>query len=507
MRGLEISVRRIVAAVLVAIVAIAWAVPGPVPALVARQEVILLGRYAVGHFAVLALATPVVLLAAALLGSRRSLAESALLAALALGSTWLAVVAVASLAHEAIGPRYVATPVEDAVADPALRGRLAGRVLTRQPDFRWEVVREDRPAAGRSYPRRVPGQPSRPVVLTTDDRGLRNEPRAGVYDVVVTGDSFTEGSMVSDDETWWRLLARARGLRVYNTGVSGLSIREYLNNWAAFGLDTGARTVIVTLYEGNDWKPLKGASEPRVATASSWGLAARLRLATREAGGGAPVEGRRLLRAGVFDVVFGDSPLRGRAELALVQLLAPIGAGRPTPATVGLAWMPVAVTAGGVTQHYAFEPKHMMRLDWDAAAFAAAPEWTTNEPVLRELAALARERGVRLVFAYAPSKPHVVLPLVRDQVSAEALRAFAAYRDRDDPLPEAAAFRERLFARLDVQETRLRDWCAANGTEFVSLTAPLRDAVARGIPAFFTYDPHWTERGHAVIAAHLAARL
>jgi hypothetical protein len=277
------------------------------------------------------------------------------------------------------------------------------------------------------------------------------------------------------------VLARLRGRRVYNTGVSGLSIREYLNNWAAFGLDTGARTLVVTVYEGNDWKPL----------------------------GPAPVEAsqRRILRAGVFDAVFGDSPLRGRAELALVQLLAPIGAGWPPPASEGLSWMPVAVTAGGVTHHYAFEPKHLMRLDWDPAAFAAAPEWTTNEVVLREIAALARERGVRLVLAYAPAKPHVVMPLVRDRVSAEQLRAFAALRDRDDPLPPAAAFRDRLFARLDVQETRLRDWCAENGVEFVSLTAPLRDALGRGVPVYFTYDPHWTEQGHAVVAGHLASIL
>jgi hypothetical protein len=267
---------------------------------------------------------------------------------------------------------------------------------------------------------------------------------------------------------------------VYNTAVSGLSIREYLNNWVAFGLDTGARTLVVTVYEGNDWKPLAAAAveasrRPR----------------------------RPLLRAGFFDF----SPLRARAELALVQLLAPIGAGWPPPASAGLDWMPVAVTAGGVTHHYAFEPKHMMRLDWDPAAFAVAPEWTSNEAVLRQIAELARERGVRLVVAYAPVKPHVVLPLVRDRVSAEQLRAFAAFRDRDDPLPPADAFRDRLFARLDVQETRLRDWCAEQGAGFVSLTGPLRDAVARGVPVYFTYDPHWTEQGHAVVAEVLASVL
>jgi hypothetical protein len=474
--------RRIAALVLAAIAVAAWAVPGPVPALIARQEAILLGRWNAGHFAALALGTIAIGLVAALLWSRRSLAESALLVALALGSTWLGVVAVASFAVQTVAPRYVSTPVERAVADPALRARVAGRVMTRQPDFRWDVVREDRPAPGRSYPNRVAGQPSRPVVLTTDANGLRNAPREPAYDVVVSGDSFTEGSMVSDDETWWRVLGREHGLRVYNVAVSGLSIREYLNNWLAFGLDTGARTLVVTIYEGNDWKPL--APPPREAA------------------------GPPRLRAGFFDFAFGaDTPLRARAELALVQLLAPIGADWPPPPSEGLSWMPVPVTAAGVTRHYAFEPKHLMRLDWDPAAFAVAPEWTSNEVVLRQLADLARERGVRLVVAYAPVKPHVVLPLVRDAVSPAQLRAFAAFRDRDDPLPPPEAFRDRLFARLDVQESRLRDWCADRGVAFVSLTAALRDAMGRGIPVYFTYDPHWTEQGHRVVAEHLADSL
>jgi hypothetical protein len=459
--------RRVAALALLAALAVAWAIPGPVDALVARQEPILLGRYAVGHFAGLATATVAVGLVAALLWSRRSLAEAAGLVALVALSTWAGIAAIAALARETIEPRYVVTPVASAVSDPALRARLHGRVVTRQPDFHWDVVREDHPVPGRSYPRRVAGYPSRAIVLTTDDRGLRNAPRGGRYDVVVAGDSFTEGSMVSDGEPWWAQLARATDRRIYNTGVSGLSIEEYLNNWIAFGLDGGASTLVVMIYEGNDWKPL---APP-------------------------PPE-----RAGFFDVALGDSPLRWRAELALVQLLAPIGADRPPPPSPGLAWMPIEIDAGGASHAYAFEPKHLMRLDWDPAAFAAAPEWTTNERVLRELVAIARERGVRVVFAYAPSKPHVLMPLVRDRVTAEQLDAFARFRDRDDPLPDPAALRDRLFARLDTQEHAIAAWCAAQGVAFVSLTEPLRNAVGQGVPVYFTYDPHWTEEGHAVAA-------
>ena len=486
-----VPTRRRLALGLVAIIAIAWAVPGPVVAHVARQEPLLLGRYAVGHFVALALGTVVLGLVAALLWNRRSLGETVLLASLALGSAFAGVVVVSSFARIGIAPRYQSAPVANFVNDPALRARLGGNVTTREANFRWEVLREDLPAPGRSYPRRVAGHPALTVVLNTDDRGLRNPPRAGRYDVVVAGDSFTEGSMVSDEQTWWSLLARRTGLRIYNTGVSGLTVREYMNNWVAFGLDSGARTLIVTIYEGNDWKPLG----PAPATAAVAGAAMQ-----------AGVFGAGLLDR-VVDVAWKTSPLRGRAELALVQLLAPIGADWPLPPSPALSWMPAAVTAGGATHHYAWEPKHMMRLDWEPAAFAAAPEWTTNEVELRQIADLAHERGVRLVFAYAPSKPHVVLPLLRDPVSAEQLHAFAALRDHPGELLPPEPFRDRLYRNLDTQENTLRDWCAGRGVGFVSLTKVLRERIAEGVPAYFTYDPHWSDEGHVAVATHLATIL
>jgi hypothetical protein len=111
---------------------------------------------------------------------------------------------------------------------------------------------------------------------------------------------------------------------------------------------------------------------------------------------------------------------------------------------------------------------------------------------------------VRLVIAYAPSKPHVVLPLLRDQVSAEQLRAFAALRDHAGDLPPPESLRDRLYRNLDTQEHVLGDWCAERGIEFVSLTAMLRDRVADGVPVYFTYDAHWTEEGHAAVSAHFA---
>lgn len=68
--------RRRVALGFVAIIAIAWAIPGPVIAHVARQEPLLLGRYVAWALLALAIGTLILGLLAALLWSQRSLAGS-----------------------------------------------------------------------------------------------------------------------------------------------------------------------------------------------------------------------------------------------------------------------------------------------------------------------------------------------------------------------------------------------------------------------------------------------
>jgi hypothetical protein len=203
--------------------------------------------------------------------------------------------------------------------------------------------------------------------------------------------------------------------------------------------------------------------------------------------------------------VFKDSPLRARLNSWLVRTLGPVRAGAPLPESPALSWMPVAVHTPAGVQHYAFEPKRLTRLDWSKAEFERAPEWTETAQVFRELRDQAERRGVHLVLAYAPSTPHVVMPLVRDRVSAEELRAFAAL-DRDE-LPPPAQFQERFFARIDVQEGVFLGFCAAEGIACVSTTAPLRDAMARGVQVYFSYDPHWTALGHQVVARTIAEHL
>jgi hypothetical protein len=476
-RGL--AVRRALAALLALVVVVAWLAPYDVPRFVAKQDVVLLGRYTVGIFTGLVVGSALLLLVAGLLASRRTLGEAAGLLLL-VGLSVSAGASIVSLwSYEEVRPRYLRMAVAEAVPDPALRASLRGSVMTRQPGLLWKTVRRDEPPPGRSYPQPAKGFPERRIELTTDERGLRNPEGGSAYDLVVAGDSFTEGSMVDDRQTWWSRLSERTGLRIYNVAVSGLQPLEYLNNFAAFGLDRQPRTAIFAVYEGNDFK----GHEPRSAEPPP--------------------------RPGLADRALGwleeDSPIRGRLQRLLVDRLAPVGADRPLPAGSGLDWMPVPVKANGSVHHYAFEPRDVLGLAL-RDDFGSSREWRAASAAFEAIAALTAQKGVRLVFLYIPSKEHVVLPLVREQIAPEALRDFLALGARDE-LPPPGELAETIYAGLDSRENVMRAWCRERGIEMHSATQPLRERMARGEQVYFTYDQHWTELGHAAVGEGLARSL
>jgi hypothetical protein len=390
------------------------------------------------------------------------------------------VFAVASIAsYRPAEQRYLETPVAE-LAGGAGSGR-AGATRRRQPNQRFELKRRDEPGPARSYPDRPPGFPAATVVLTTDGDGLRNPGPVERCDVVVTGDSFSEGSMVDDAEVWSARLAKRAALRVRNVAMSGATPRNALNNLVAFGAACRPRVVVATVYEGNDFKRHREAAP----------------LAGDRAG--APSAGERI--AAWRRLAVEDSPLRFRWKRWLLGTLGPVRADAPVAPSDGLDWMPVRVAGNA----YAFEPKELVRLAVDPARFERSPAWTDNVAVYREMAALARARGAALLLVYAPGKPRVVLPPVRDGVAPGALRAFAAFEE--DDLPDAERYAAELWERLETLERTFFAFCAREGIACESLTEPLRADVRAGRQAYFSYDPHWTRLGHETVAARVAERI
>jgi hypothetical protein len=476
--------RRGIAAVLAGAVAAVWLIPSDVARLVARQQHVLLGRYDEGHFVAAVLCTLLFLPAAWMLARGVGLLEVLARVGLATGAGLLAF-AVASIASYAPAKqRYLETPVAQLVTEAPVP--LLGSTRRRQPERQFKMDRADLPPAARSYPGAPPGFPEARIVLTTDRDGLRNGALGDAWEVVVAGDSFAEGSMVSDDEVWSARLAAALDRPVRNVAMSGASPRVALNNLVAFGARGSPRLVIVSVYEGNDFKD-HGESLSMLT-----GDAAR-----------PPTLGNRL--AAWRRLAFKDSPLRARLKQWLIGTLGPVRSDAPVSAAPGLSWMPVRIESGAGVRHYAFDPGELLALRFERERFERSRAWTTNADVFRQAAAWARATGVELVFLYVPSKPHVVMPLVRDAVSAEALRAFAAYKGRD--LPPADRFAEQLYGSLDALERVFFDFCAAEALRCASTTEPLRRATAAGEQVYFTYDPHWTRLGHALVADLVAAEL
>jgi hypothetical protein len=476
-------VRRGVALLLVGGAALAWILPSDVPRLVARQEDVLLGRYAEGHFVAAVLASLLVVPAAAMLWRGVGFLEVAVRMAFAAGGAALAFAAASIVSYAPERQRYVETPVRELVEEAPVP--LSGVTRRRQPHRRFELRRSDVPGPARSYADLPAGFLEEQVVLTTDADGLRNPDLDGAWEVVVSGDSFAEGSMVNDADVWPSLLAGSLGRRVRNVAMSGATPEVYLNNLLAFGHADGLRLAIVSIFEGNDFKEHAPALAALAGDAAESGLSARL------------AAWRRL--------AFEDSPLRARWKRALLGTLGPIRRDAPLPPHPGLSWMPIAIDGPAGRHHYAFEPKELMRLLVVRERFEASPAWTENAAAFRSIARWAAAENVELLFLYVPSKAHVVMPLVQDRIEPEALRAFAAFQARK--LPPAERFAEEVATRLDALERTFLSFCAAEALRCVSATETLRAEIAAGRQVYFSYDPHWTRLGHAAVTDLLVRRI
>lgn len=454
-----------------------WLPGSDVIELIVRQRPVLLGRYSQGHFGALLVVSMMLAGVSLLAFSRiRSLRETLGVFALTFFSTILTIVLVVVGSGWLLGEaRYVETAVRGHTIE------LEGMVRHRPPDQFFEFVNRDVPEQHRSYPDPPPGYPDIDIELTTDRNGFRNRQVRDSYPIVAVGDSFVAGSHVSDNQGWSVLLAQSLGRDIYNLGVSGSNPQTYLNNFSVLGTQFNPELAVFMLYEGNDFKPFKRGDGAKEQT-----LARQLKLWSKAS----PVtRGLKRFSREVLETAGADRPVPGYAQ------------------TVG--WMPVAVAAGGQeARYYAFQPKRLLYLNTSTAQFSASSNWRDVAGILDKMQELARERAFHLLLVYAPSKPHVVMPLVEGVIPADQLRNFAGFKNPD--LPPAEQFKTQFFANIDAQEQVFTAFCQQRGFDCLSLTAPLQRATAAGQQTYFTYDQHWTPLGNAVVAdaiqQHVQAR-
>ncbi|HSC74722.1 MAG TPA: SGNH/GDSL hydrolase family protein [Pseudomonadales bacterium] len=475
--------RIVMAVILFAVCFLIWLPGSEIIELIITNEEIVLGHYSRGRFGVLLLLTLILFTASSVIFfTRRKPASEAVFALLMIyfsASLSAFVLVVASGFFNK--PRYVEQDISGVDADTGIA--LSGVVRHRPPQERFNLVQKDVPEQLRSYPDAPAGYPEFSLVLTTDANGFRNQQALDHYDMLAVGDSFVAGSHVSDDQAWVDLLRQKTGQSIYNLGVSGTAPLVYLNNFVTLGRKFQPKTVLVMLYEGNDFRdalPLPktgGAVKPvtsaeRVASISFLAKASPVTI------------GLRRLTGEVLAKIGSDSPVPGYAE------------------TVG--FMPLAIDTPAGTQYYSFDPKRLRYLvEGDERQFAESSDWKNVRDVLEQFVMLSKKDSFRLLLVYAPSTPHVVLPLAADKIPAQQLLNFSSFKQKNLP-SDAETYKQQVMTRLDVEENVWKNWCAEKGVECISTTSALREAAAAGHQVYYTYDQHWTPEGNNVTAKVLA---
>lgn len=450
--------RQAVFALLLIVNAMVWVLPSNVAEQFAREQPVLLGRYSRTHVAWLigmAILTPMILFPAfatspAMLRRRVFAVFSAAIAAT------LALLAINVGLYFVTDYPYVA----------------GDYVYHRPPNARYHSVYEDRPEPGQAYPVIRPGFGRVECTLTFDANGYRNRAVPDQCDIVTVGDSFTEGSRVTDGDEWPARLAVLTNQSVYNLGLSGYGLPEYVAAVKAYGLTLKPRIVVCMLYEGNDFRSTTTQAQQGV----TW---------------------LQVLKA---------SPLLMRLNDALLRGLGPIGSQSAAQRLPMLAWQPMALPEGPAARYYAFAPKQLLELYAEGEEFRGSGAWFASKGLLKELDRACREAGATLVVAYAPSKAHVVFPPAADRLPGNDVLAFCRLR-YNKALPPADQICRAIAAGLGRRESVISQWCRQESIPFVSLTSALREACMGGRPCYYTYDQHWSPIGHEIAAKVISASL
>jgi hypothetical protein len=257
-------------------------------------------------------------------------------------------------------------------------------------------------------------------------------------------------------------------------GVGGSGPPTYMSNYVYFGLNLKPRVALFMIYEGNDFKEDVVLTEPLKPTLLN-------RIAKH------------------FETAMDSSPVTRGLDRLSKDLFEKLGSTRPVPHyREKLGFMPISVSSGNITHYYSFDPKRAIYLNYSVSEFTNSPEWQATAKILQQIIAISREHNIKPVFIYAPSAPHVVMPLVQDKIPADQLRYFISFRKKH--LPPAEEFKQQLYNNLGSEQTVVLDFCKAQGIDCIALTDALQRETAHGVQTYFTYDQHWTPDGQRIAA-------
>lgn len=447
-----------------------WIFPSDIVKLIVEHKPVLFGRYSQGHFASLILLTAMLwTFAGMLLASQKFDLKLFGNLLLVLVSSSVSLIFVIWVSKLVVSPRYIEENVTHITGGASIA--LQGIVRHRPPNQKYEYVQVDEPPQLRSYPSPPKGHADVSITLTSDAQGYRNTKVYDQSDILVIGDSFAAGSRVSDAEAWPSILSDVSKTTLYNLGTSGTDIQDYLATLVVKGLTYRPKIVILMVYEGNDFKKLPVILDSDFQEDD--------------------VEFLDYLK---------DSPVSAALKRLSRNIFEHAYASDDVPEyTASFPWMPIEVKGDNDSLHYySFRPVRPLYLNVTKADFEASEIWQSNRLLLDRFVQLAQEHHFTPVIAYAPSKPHIVMPLTKERIPAEQLYQFLSYKKKN--LPEPVKLKQALFANFSSIESVVSAYCEANNIAFVSTTSALKESTQQGVQTYYTYDQHWTPEGNAIVS-------
>lgn len=285
----------------------------------------------------------------------------------------------------------------------------------------------------------LPANPPEPFDLRYDHRGFRNDTDMDRADVVVIGDSYVEAPMLPGASLLTTELSHRLQTSVANLGISGYGPEQELVVLKRYALGLHPKTIVWVFFEGNDLYQLDPEDQESAGSPDVWAahdeywmrsLTRNLLLRSRTALRGCVPHPDYLRLRGTFQDAEGKETV-----LYFWERLAPL------------------------------KPTDRLRLD-------------RLRSILAEAYDVSRQRGIRLVVAFAPVKHRVHQGLENFEPLTEEMREW--------PLNDLPNEVEAMLSALTPE------------IEFIDLTLPLREAAARGGLTYLPDDTHWTAEGQRV---------
>lgn len=335
---------------------------------------------------------------------------------------------------------------------------LSNTIAFYQPNIKTSYTFTDAPLFKRSYPKAIVGKKT-DVNFTIDQRGFRNKKALQKADIVVIGDSFTEGIFVDDEKTWPALLAQKTQLQVYNLGVSGAHPTHYYENLKRFGIPLKPKIVICMLYELNDFQIMRNY-EPQKITHKIIYFMRGFKV--------------KMLSSLLLDPLFGR-----------------FGSESNFPKAEIFSWMPVTINRN---QRYFFSVLEYRYALFSKDNFIQSQGWKQASIQLMKIQNLCKKHNIHLLYVLAPSKARMTLPFVQSQYNEESFLKILALR-----FPKLNSVTlDSIKNNFDNVEEVIDYFLKKQGANFYSLLEDLRRDTQKSGQLYFTYDVHWNSLGHSV---------